>query len=431
MMNAAIPPASLFSRSQRQCHLLLMLYLPEHGISLETLSHFNRVDHLCARQDITEVAAEIQRYYQLELHPDKNGYFQVHGAELGRRLCLLHWLRRALRFAPEFVQHHFIPALQQRLKTRQIETALYDKKNLQALIQYCAFRLNRDFSPQDREFLQLFMLFSLSQDNSVQFTLQQRQWLATKTEKQAAQTIVQHWQKRCCKAPDSSEIDVYTLVFCLIHTPSVSAIRYPHERHLMTHIHRLIQRFQTLAGIRFSDQSGLSHRLYSHLAPALDRCHFSIGIDDNLTTEIARLYPRLLRTTHTTLHAFAAHYRVHFSAAELGLIAIIFGAWLVQENVLQEKQLLLLTAGNPVLEAEIEHQLRELTLLPLSIKYLDVEAFCHDGAPKGISLVITPYATPLPLYSPPLIHAELPLSDHQQQYLRSLLESEYLPKTPD
>jgi len=36
--------------------------------------------------------------------------------------------------------------------------------------------------------------------------------------------------------------------------------------------------------------------------------------------------------------------------------------------------------------------------------------------------LVTPYAISLPLFSPPLIHAELPLSDHQQQRILQLLE---------
>lgn len=77
---------------------------------------------------------------------------------------------------------------------------------------------------------------------------------------------------------------------------------------------------------------------------------------------------------------------------------------------------------NPELERQIEQQLRELMLLPLNIKYQNVNDFQRDSAPPGITLIITPYATSLPLYSPPLIHAELPLGEHQQQSIRALLE---------
>ncbi len=43
-------------------------------------------------------------------------------------------------------------------------------------------------------------------------------------------------------------------------------------------------------------------------------------------------------------------------------------------------------------------QLRELTLLPLNIKYLSVTQFQQQGAPKDVTLVVTPYTTALPLF---------------------------------
>ena len=63
--------------------------------------------------------------------------------------------------------------------------------------------------------------------------------------------------------------------------------------------------------------------------------------------------------------------------------------------------MVLLTDDNPDLEQSLEQQLRELTLLPLNIKYLSVSAFQKEGAPKEVTLIVTPYTTALPLFSPP------------------------------
>ena len=51
--------------------------------------------------------------------------------------------------------------------------------------------------------------------------------------------------------------------------------------------------------------------------------------------------------------------------------------------------MLLLTLDNPQLEEEVEYQIRELTLLPLNIKYLPLSDYLRGGAPQGITLVIT------------------------------------------
>lgn len=150
---------------------------------------------------------------------------------------------------------------------------------------------------------------------------------------------------------------------------------------------------------------------------------FAIGIDNTLPEEFARLYPRLVRTTRAALAGFESEYGVHLSDEESGLVAVIFGAWLMQENDLHEKQIILLTGNDSEREAQIEQQLRELTLLPLNIKHMSVKAFLQTGAPRGAALIIAPYTMPLPLFSPPLFYTDLTLTTHQQEQIRKMLES--------
>lgn len=45
-------------------------------------------------------------------------------------------------------------------------------------------------------------------------------------------------------------------------------------------------------------------------------------------------------------------------------------------------------------EELIEQQLRELTLLPLNIRYLTLQAFQKEGAPREAALVVTPILLP-------------------------------------
>lgn len=422
MMSAHSPEISVLSSPQRRCHLLLMLCLPEPIVTLESVCQLNGVEYAVTRQDIAEVAEEIQRYHHLAIVEDSSGVLSLAGTPLDQRLCLLHGLRRALRLSPAFIQHYFSSAIRQQLLTRPVDKALYDEHNLTALVHHCAQQLGREFSPRDNHFLQIWLRYSFAWTCQPGFTPQQQQWLSGKSESPLAQDIVRCWRKRGYQAtPD--ETDLLTLLFSQIHIPATQHITCAQERQLLASVERLIQRFQALSGMVFSNEAGLSTQLYTHLAQALERCLFTIGIDHTLVEDVARQYPRLLRTTREAIAAFEQQYGVQFSDEEMGLIAIIFGAWLMQESALQEKQVLLLIGHDRELERQVEQQLRELTLLPLNIKYQDVADFQRHSAPKGIALVITPYATPLPLYSPPLIHAELPLGEHQQRSIRTLLES--------
>ncbi|OON37587.1 stationary phase inducible protein CsiE [Izhakiella australiensis] len=410
-----------FSSPQRRCHLLLLFYLPGYRVTLDSLSQVNHSDQQATRQDITEVGREIQRYHKLEVQEDVSGVWRLQGEELNKRLCLLHWLRRALRLSPDFVRQHFAAGLRQHLAAQRTEKALYDEHNLQALLRHCAQQLNRSFSPRDSQFLQLFLQYCLCATDNVTLSEQQTQWLQSKPEWQIGRQVMHCWHKRRTSLADDGPF--IALLFSLIYAPQISQVNHQNERRLNLAISALTARFQQLSGMHFSDQSGLQAQLYTHLSQALDRVIFDIGIDDSLAEEITALYPRLLRTTQQALSSFERDFSIRFCHEEVSLVAVIFGAWLMQENTLQEKQVLLLTGRDEVLEKQVEQQLRELTLLPLNIKHLDVQLWQRQGAPEGIALVVSPYATALPLYSPPLIHAELPLSDYHQQRIRALLEA--------
>lgn len=422
-MSSATPLAPLFTRSQRQCHLLLLLFLPTPALTLEKVCQLNGVDPAVARQDIADVGLEIQRYHQLELHQMVDGSFRLHGTELDRRLCLLHNLRRSLRLSTDFVCEQFAAPLRQRLKVMKIEKALWDETNLQALIQHCSLRMKRDFSDRDRLFLQIYMKYGLCQRQPVLFSETQRAWLQHKAERQAAEDVIHHWRKRCNPAPPVSETDFWTLLFSQIHTPGVETVAHPAETQLLQATQQLIDDFEQCAGVTFVDRAELLHQLYPHLTQALDRTHFSIGIDNSVALDVSRLYPRLLRTTQQALQRFEQHYQVTFSQEEVSLVTIIFGAWLMQGSALQEKQVLLLTGDDADLEQDVEQQIREITLLPVNITYQDVKLFQREGAPRDVDIIISPYPTSLPLFSPPLVHAELPLTLHHQQRIRYLLES--------
>lgn len=426
MMTLLTPPPSVLSSSQRRCHLLLMLYLPEQDVTPEAIASINGVDQTQTLQDIADTGLEIQSYHRLSLAQQQDGSYRIEGTALNRRLCLLHWLRRSLRLCPQFVLHHFSPALKTQLKELGIIKALYDETNLRALVNLCARRLQRQYDSRDSQFLTLFLQYCLYQHHSgssPQLSVRQREWSQLRPEFSVAREIARHWQRRVMQPADQDEQHFLALLFQLLRIPDPLNDQHPQDTRLRGEISLMIERFHRLAGLSFSDEQGLSDQLYIHLAQALNRCQFDIGIDHSLPEEITRLYPRLMRTSREALAGLEQHYEIRFSDAEAGLVAVIFGAWLMQESDIQEKQVLLLTGDDKALEQQIEQQLRELTLLPLNIKHLAVQEFQSRGAPREVVLVITPYATSLPLFSPPLIHATLPLGEHQQLRIKQLLEA--------
>ena len=417
---------SVLSSSQRRCQVLLMLYLPDFAVTPQSIVGINGVDDDIARQDIAETRDEIQRYHRLDIATHHDGSYRLEGTTLDQRLCLLHWLRRALRLCPHFITQQFTPALKTQLKQLGIARTLYDDTNLRALINFCSRRLQRQFECRDVQFLQLYLQYCLIQHHlglTPQFSPVQRNWAQSRGEFLTAQEIVRHWQRRVLQNPHTDENLFLSLLFMMIRTPDPLRDAHQQDERLRQAISRMIGRFRGQTGMRFSDEQGLMDQLYIHLTQALDRSLFGIGIDNSLPEEIGRLYPRLMRTTRHVLFEVEAEFGLRFSDEEMCLVAVIFGAWLMQETDLYEKQVVLLTGEDKACEVLIEEQLRELTLMPLNIRYLTLQAFQKDGAPREAALVITPYATALPLFSPPLIHAVEALNTQQQEHIRVMLES--------
>nr|WP_318384705.1 stationary phase inducible protein CsiE [uncultured Enterobacter sp.] len=425
-MTLVITPASVLSSPQRRCQTLLMLALPGQTVTQETLGALNGVDERVTRQDIADTGTEIQRYHRLNIASLPDGSYRIEGSVLDQRLCLVHWLRRALRLCPHFITQQFTPALKTALKQRGIARTLYDDTNLHALINLCSRRLQRQFECRDVQFLRLYLQYCLLQHQlgvTPEFNPVQQAWAQARAEYLATQEIIRHWKRRVAQMPHDSEHLFLSVLFMMVRTPDPIRDAHQQDMRLRRSISQTIARFRALSAMRFSDEQGLTDQLYIHLAQALDRSLFNIGIDNSLLEEINRLYPRLMRTTREALSGMEQEYNLRFTDEEAGLVAVIFGAWLMQESDLHEKQVLILTGDAPAREEAIEQQLRELTLLPLNIKHLTLNAFQKEGAPREVALIVTPYPTPLPLFSAPLIHAEQTLSEQQQAHIRAMLET--------
>lgn len=157
-MMPTIAPPSVLSAPQRRCQVLLTLFQPEPIATVEIFSALNGVDDDTAREDITETSLEIQRYHRLAITTCQNGCYRIEGTALDQRLCLLHWLRRGLRYAD--LRHATVyPGLKNALKQRGIARPLYDDINLHALINLCARRLQNHLNIAT-QFLRLFTVLS-------------------------------------------------------------------------------------------------------------------------------------------------------------------------------------------------------------------------------------------------------------------------------
>jgi len=294
------------------------------------------------------------------------------------------------------------------------------------MLEDCGTLLSKPLSGHDRQLMLICLQYCLWQNNDqtgLRFTEQQRRWLREKPEYAAARELFIQLQELSNGLLDDCECEFFTLMLRMLKNHSYQSSGSTEDQRLLLEIENMVARFQDIAGMKFSSYEGLVGQLFAHLGPAIERCHFGIGIDNLMQEEVNRMYPRLVRTTREALAGFEHEYLITLSEDEIGLVAITFGAWLMQGNALQEKQILLLTHDNPELEEAVEQQIREATLLPLNIKYQTLADFYKFGAPSGVAMIVTPYATRSTDADPLVIHTQLPLAKEQRKRIRSLLEA--------
>jgi transcriptional antiterminator len=249
---------SVLSSSQRRCQVLLMLYLPDAAVTAQSIIAANGVDDAMARQDIAETRDEIQRYHRLDIVTHHDGSYRIEGTALNQRLCLLHWLRRALRLCPQFVSHQFTPALKTALKQHGIARPLYDDANLRALIGFCSRKLQRQFECRDVQFLQLYLQYCLIQHqlgNTPQFSCS-AQLDPVAGEYFTAQEIVRHWKRRVPQGAHVDEQLFLALLFMMLRTPDPVLDKHQQDQRLRRAIVRMVARFRSQTGMNFSDEQG-------------------------------------------------------------------------------------------------------------------------------------------------------------------------------
>lgn len=424
-------PVPALSATQRRCHVLLMLYAPLTAVQLEIISEINRVDLSTTWNDLAEVTCEIQRIHRLDVQQYSEKECRIQGDILAQRLCLFHGLRRTLRISPDFVPRHFLPWLHIAFEGQPCPKAALRTDILGMMIEDCSSLLPQRLSEHDCHLMRICLQYCLWQNgvwqstpsSGLNLTEQQRRWLREKPEYPAARDLFTQLQTLSNGLLDEGECEFFTLMLRMLKIHSYQSSGSTEDQRLLLQIEHLVARFQDVAGMKFSNYEALVGQLFAHLGPAIERCHFGIGIDNLMQEEVNRMYPRLVRTTREALEEFEHEYLIQLSEDEIGLVAITFGAWLMQGNALQEKQILLLTHDNPALEEAVEQQIREATLLPLNIKYQTLADFYKFGAPSGVAMIVTPYATRSTDADPLVIHTQLPLAKEQRKRIRSLLEA--------
>ena len=235
------------SAQQRRCNLLLMLYAPLPAVQLEKVSQINGVDLKTTQQDVAQLSLDIQRLHQLEIVTSHDHHCRLQGGLLNQRLCLIQYLRRAIRSNPNFIHQHFTPLFTRHLaQTADFDSSRYDRQ-FPTLITTISRQLHREFSSRDEQFLHIYLQYCLWQNLEIpqlQLSDSQQQWLRDKPEFSAASLIFSQLQKLFSKGIAECERDFFTLLLTLIKNHSYDSSGSREDQKLMHAIRELVASFQ-------------------------------------------------------------------------------------------------------------------------------------------------------------------------------------------
>lgn len=418
------PPPAL-SRSQRQSYLTLLLLIADQSLNAVQLQLPDMPALPETEEDLPLLTDILHNNYQLQLVTLPGEGYRLTGSELQKRICLFSHFRRLLRQAPSLAE---IIALkvEQRMQSRKIGLLAFDEGTLRQLIPApLPSQMCNHLNASSALLLQLVLNYSFASAERVRFNTRQREWLGAKEWLPMAKNIASYCQHQGMSPTllPEDEVRFLTLLLTLLDTPSGNLQHGHLQTQLMAATGQLITRFGRLSSIDMSGHLSLQHRLYCHLSLAIERHYFSIGIDSSVSNELIDMYPGMFRLTSQALSAFEQQYQLTFSRQETMLIALLLVSGAMEVTGYEERQIIVLTNDNPELEQEVERILRESVLLPVTVHHQTLNSFRQYGAPRGVALVISPYIVQLPLFSPPLIHTELPITDHQQECIRKILSA--------
>lgn len=408
---------------ERRDHLLLSLatsHLPQYNCHLCQL---NRVSRNTTLADIQLLKQQLQAGYGITLLASKKGGYQLKGEVLALRLCVLQMLQRTLKYGDAQAEMRISQLILTRLAEQGGCASTAPQAADRAIVQ-AEQHLKRGFTDKDRRLLHKLLLFCMlpcQQEPLIPFSDAQLNFLRSRPECEAAALVNALLAEETGREPSAGN----TLFFTLLLAISKSLNRPPAtgkaDRELIASIHRLINDFQALSGIAFTDVSQLVSRLFAHLGPALHRCLFHIPSENVLRQEVMQHYPLIFRLCRQVICTLESAYQVEFNDDELSYVAIGFAAWLDKRKETREQSLILVTEGGLSSTAMLENQLRNLTVVPLAIRHASVSQL--EGLASGSRLIVSTVALPAEEFpGVTVIRVQHMLAAHEKSLIRQLLE---------
>ena len=414
------------SAEERRDHLLLHLSCNTRPLFTQQLSDINHVSRNTTLEDLHVLKTCLQEKHALTLAVSKKRGYCIVGPRLARRLCVQQLLQRSLKYADAQVENRISHVLLGQLSWLGVSAEAV-QRDIDNGLQLTEHHLKRAFTDKDKRLLHYMVMFSLLDSlagHHPDFTPRQTAFLREQPECEAAALLNNH----LAATLNTLLLADNTLFFSLLLSASKhlnsQSTDSADDRRLVGCIQMMVEQFQALSGVYFSDISRLVSRLFAHLGPAIRRCVFEIHNENVLREEVSQRYPLIFRVCRQVIVTLEQEYRIAVSDDELSYIAVSFAAWLDRRPETGEQQILLLTEGGLSSTAILENQLRNLTVLPLNITHCSASQLQQQDVPADTRLIVSTIAQHAALpENVPFIRVQHMLTESQQRQLRRALEN--------
>ncbi|SDZ61356.1 mannitol operon transcriptional antiterminator [Evansella caseinilytica] len=343
------------SPSERRAWTVVYILAGRKKIFLKDVAALTRVSRNTALEDVKLLRTELAGY-RLGIRAARNAGYQINGDENNKRRALIHYL---FEITPQNGWYGLIsPSLSISAANREQDDnySLFsypDLKYLYHLLGRCENRLGIQFADEEFNILVIRFFLFIQRMKRGQFVsvdpLEKK--VISVTEEYRAAVFLRKGIKKLLQmtVPDD---EVYYFAKHLL-AAKVNDHFNLHDgsqevKKLRLVVKKMMEEFQLLAAVSFSDLLQMENNLLMHLKPAYYRVKYGIDMEEAPHQPVEDSFPEIFQLTKKVIHHFEDFVGKTISEREIAYIAIHFGGWLEREGLsiqARKKMLIVCTGG--------------------------------------------------------------------------------------
>lgn len=364
-------------KKERKIYIFLWLFLDCEYLSLQHFMSRLKISHATAINDIAEYNEQLKKEHVQISYTRKGGYY-LSGDEIDIRKVMV---KTIILATTDFFNDIIL-----KIAMRDFEILSYAKCDL--IIQKLALKYNINFVENRLcEFIYLFAFLSVrvtcKKDHLCDHQLKTSLDLISDfKEYKFTQALIQ-------KLDLSDQVQSNDIAYIASWILGISFGNYDEEtkdRSLIAHlVQKILNRFEILSGIKFSDRESVFRHIYSHFRPAYYRLLYQLPIINPLRERVINEYGSLYYLVKETMKHFNKLFNVDISDDELAYLTVHFSAVYInlQKDLSKVKKALIIclngTGSSVLIYNELKSMFPQIYFYhPIKFSELDLSLYESD-----------------------------------------------------